>query len=419
MVGSRNSTHWAQRLGQNARVRLLFVSDEFPWPADNGYRARVANLISGLYQLASVDLFVASDARRPDDRRIPAEVGLDKVCSVDRPVLRGGAGGLWPWLSSGRPRALAWRDWTPTGTVFSRFVEDRSYDCAWFSHVDMFLALRARLPARLPAIVDVDNLEWTKISHRLEQRAVPDRSERWAERLDVGRWRRVELGLADQASVVLVCSELDRSRLGDASNVIVVPNGYERPDGTVEERRPRPLRDGPPTALFVGFQGYPPNADASRWLVEGIWPRVRQRLPDAELRIVGGQGESLHLAGPGVVVTGAVGDMSAEIAAAHVAAMPLRFGGGTRIKVLEAFANGLPVAATPMAVEGIGCRSDQDLLVGSSASELAEACARLLTEDALRARLAAAAQDLWRRTYRWERVHSLLPGALSAALGEL
>src|SRR5206468_1834987 len=126
-----------------------------------------------------------------------------------------------------------------------------------------------------------------------------------------------------------------------------VPNGVD-----VELFEPRPSETRPGTILFAGLLSYRPNWDAVHHLVEDIFPRVLERRPDAQLEIVGRGDETLrHLRWPGVTFTGFVDDVLPYLHRAAVVAVPLRSGGGTRFKVVEAFAAGKAVVSTSLGCE--------------------------------------------------------------------
>ena len=164
--------------------------------------------------------------------------------------------------------------------------------------------------------------------------------------------------------------------------------------------RPSPAPAAPAAGarlLFVGNLTYEPNIDAATVLVDEILPAVRQRRPDATLELVGPsvRGVLDRLAGgPGVQVAGFVADLSSSYPRATVVVIPLRHGGGTRIKVLEAFACGRPVVATSAAVAGLDVRDGEDVVIAETPPALAAAVVALLDDPAR----AAAIADRARRT---------------------
>jgi glycosyltransferase involved in cell wall biosynthesis len=156
--------------------------------------------------------------------------------------------------------------------------------------------------------------------------------------------------------------------------------------------------------IFVGHLRYPPNIDAVRFLAHHILPALRARIPEARLTVVGD-------GAPGVLgefrgrddidLVGRVPSPLPYYQDAHVAVVPLRAGGGTRLKILEAMALGRPVVSTPLGCEGLAVEHGKHLLIASDAEDFAAAVARLLTDRALATRLILVARALVERDYDW------------------
>ncbi|MGC8919134.1 glycosyltransferase family 4 protein [Streptomyces sp. PG2] len=143
--------------------------------------------------------------------------------------------------------------------------------------------------------------------------------------------------------------------------------------------------------LFQGSFDWPPNADAAAWLTREVLPRLHARVPGARVVLAGKPApEVAALAGPCVEVTGMVPSMAPYLRAADLVVVPLRVGSGTRIKILEAFAHGVPVVSTTIGAEGLDVVAGEHLALADGAEGLALACAELLTDRARRAALAAA-----------------------------
>lgn len=196
---------------------------------------------------------------------------------------------------------------------------------------------------------------------------------------------------------VLVCSARDRAAVAARSGhpaVHEVPNGVRRPD-------PAPA---PPEAcgifrlLFVGSLGYFPNADAAAVLCREVLPRLRARVRcDVAVDVVGSHPPPavVDLAGiPGVTVHAGVPAVAPFYARAHAAVLPIRAGGGTRLKILEAFAHGVPVVSTAVGAEGLDVAPERHLLIGEDPEALAMAGERVLTDPSLARRLRAEALEL-------------------------
>lgn len=203
---------------------------------------------------------------------------------------------------------------------------------------------------------------------------------------------------------ILVVSEVDRQRCLRArpsANVLVVPNGVD-----CAAVRPGPFRDGgPPVLLFTGDMSFDPNVDAALLLASRIFPEVRRRFPDAELRLAGRNPDSriVALRGPGITVTGEVADMLPHLHAATVFVAPHTTGAGTRTKLLEAMAAGLPIVTTRIGIEGTEAIHDREVLIADEPAATVAAVVRLLADPAERRRLAAAARRLAEERYDWPR----------------
>jgi glycosyltransferase involved in cell wall biosynthesis len=204
---------------------------------------------------------------------------------------------------------------------------------------------------------------------------------------------------------VIAVSERDRrsfvSRYGlDPARVCVVENGVDLEYFAFRERP----AEGP--VVFVASLGYPPNAEAAARLARGVMPRVRARRPGTRLALVGQGAESLpaDLVDGATQATGRVPDVRPYLAGAAVACVPLRAGSGTKYKVLEALAAGVPVVCTPVALEGLALEPGVHALVGDTDEELAAAVCAVLADPGLARRLAAAGRARVEERHAWSRV---------------
>ncbi len=223
-------------------------------------------------------------------------------------------------------------------------------------------------------------------------------------RLVADRTERLERRLVREVDQIWVCSDHDAQRMHerypDAAPTAVIPNVVE-PDAAAVAPHPR---DGDPVLLFPGSFGYPPNADAATWLVEEIFPLVRTSLPGARLALVGGDpGADLRAhadtTSGAIEVPGLVTAMAPWFARASVVVVPLRAGAGTRLKVLEAFAAGVPVVSTPKGHEGLAVTPGVELLSAATAAELAAAVIELQADPSRADALVRHARALVDRRY--------------------
>jgi glycosyltransferase involved in cell wall biosynthesis len=202
---------------------------------------------------------------------------------------------------------------------------------------------------------------------------------------------------------IFVCSEQDAGylrRLGIARNVTVVPNALPMPAVP-----PPPARE--PVLMFIGVYGYEPNRTAVRRLLTRIWPLVKPRVPTARLVIAGKGSEratEVMAPTPDMEFTGFVPDLDALYARSRVVVCPLTVGGGTRMKLIEAGSYARPMVSTRIGAEGLDLVDDVEILLREDDASFAEACIRLLQDDALCERLGTAARAKVASLYEARRV---------------
>ncbi len=201
---------------------------------------------------------------------------------------------------------------------------------------------------------------------------------------------------------ILVVSEPDRKRCLEGrprSRVLVVPNGVD-----CSTHQPGPFREnGPPLLVFTGDMAFDPNIEAAQTLATQIFPTIRREFPEAELRIVGRNPTApvRALRGSGVTVTGEVEDVTPHLQAATLYVAPLTIGAGTRTKLLEALAVGVPIVTTRVGIEGIDATDGVEVVLADDPEATIASVRRLLVNPAARRRLSGAARRLAEREYDW------------------
>ncbi len=208
-------------------------------------------------------------------------------------------------------------------------------------------------------------------------------------------------------------ADLMRSMFG-AGDVSEVPTGVD-----VEYfARPSP---NPPIAdlVFVGSMDWLPNVDGVAYFVREVLPIIRRRRPECRLAVVGRTPpESILKLGrtvPGVLVTGTVKDVRPYMWGASVSVVPLRIGGGTRLKIYEAMAAGLPVVSTTVGAEGLEVHPPEDIRIADDPREFAAHCLELLEDESRSERQAARAREMVAANCSWERIAKLFEGVLERA----
>lgn len=380
------------------RLKLLFL---LPFAPRSGARhggARVTGqLISGLALRHDVAvLYLADDSESPPDQE------LVKHCSIIKPVRRPAGP---PTLRTRANVKLGLLRGFPTwaselaSPQFARQVSEVARE--WRPDV-----VQLEFPVMgqyLPALA-VSSAPRVLVDHDASLRDLRDWQgplDRVVAALDERAWRRFERRVIAAVQAVVVFTERDRRALEGlrvTTPIHEIPFGVPLPEAALSaEGTP------PPSVLFVGNFRHAANADAAIWLGRTLFPPVRASLPDVRLTIVGASPtpEVLALADDGVSVPGRVPEVAPYMDQAAVVAAPIREGGGMRVKVLEALAAGKAVVATPLAVEGLGVASGQQLEIAASAEEFSRALERLLRDESRRRGLAESARTWAREHLGW------------------
>jgi glycosyltransferase involved in cell wall biosynthesis len=230
-----------------------------------------------------------------------------------------------------------------------------------------------------------------------------------AEVREAGLYHEAARRLLPKFARVYVCSKADAERLRPdvPGELLVVPNAIRRPADLPARTTSRPY-----TFLFVGTLGYLPNEDAVRYFCLEVLPLIRERAPRSfHVRVVGsGMPSALSVLAsiPEVRLVGEVDDVGSEYAEADAVVVPIRGGGGTRIKILEAFAYRRPVISTALGIEGIAATPERDFLLGDTPGEFAAQCARLMADAGLAEALVDHADGLLERHYTQARINRLV-----------
>lgn len=300
----------------------------------------------------------------------------------------------------------------PMLSAFAAMLADFRPDTVVVEHLGLhpFLRLAGESGARL--VLDLHNVE----SHLAAQ--IPLRRDWFGtkRRRDSRAIAEIEAAAIARVDQVWCCSADDAGRLAarGLGEAIVVPNGLPRP-----ETAPVALGAVPPPGpelLFIGHLGYKPNIAACRRLARRILPRLRRRLPEARLTLAGRHPARRvrRLAAAGVRIVADPDELAPLLASAHIAVVPLTSGGGTRFKIVEAMAWGLPVVATRLAAEGLGLADGEDLLLAESDRVFADTIESLWRDEGRRAALRSRAHAAAWQRFGPEPIERAVLGALRA-----
>lgn len=312
------------------------------------------------------------------------------------------------WIMNPKiPLSLAANDYRSLRRDFKQWMSE--YSLIWIIRTSVYHAVEPVLPTGVPVVVDVDDLESVKLEGYLASRRRGSDSDGLLKylaripsemqgKLNIQAWRKFDAKVTREVDAAIVCSPEDARSIG--GNAIVIPNSYPTP--------PKPLgqifRDESPVILLQGQLTYAPNADGAEFFVTHVLPYIRNADPNISVRLVGRSDERVQrLANvPNVKVLGFVPDIGDELRLADLIVVPIRFGGGTRIKILEAFAHGIPVVSTSIGAHGLGAVAGIHILEADDPEDFARACIRALTDLDLRASLASSGRDLFERNFRDE-----------------
>ena len=406
-------------------VKILIVTPQAPYPPRQGTTIRNFNLIRGLAAHHHIDLLTFLAPGEEIGADSPLHQLCGRIASVEQPTrttaqrILTTLGGLTPdmglRLQSASMHALI-QTWT----------QETAYDVVQIEGIELAQYGRAvagrRKDAGRPALVfDNHNCEYL-----LQQRnAFTDlrRPQRWpAAAYSLVQWqklRRYEASAMRDADAVVAVSEADRSALldlGVGTPITVVSNGI---DLDAYQPAPRPA-SASKTIVFTGKMDYRPNIDAVLWFAHTVLPLVSVHAPDARFQIVGMNPHprlDVLRGVPSIEITGAVADTRPYIHEAAAYVIPMRVGGGTRFKALEAMACGAATVSTTLGVEGIGVSDGTEALIADTPEHFAQAVLRLLddADGILHRQLGAQGRRFVEQHYGWEQIIPRLEAVLERA----
>lgn len=378
-------------------MNILWLATKPPWPPVDGGRLLSALTIDALQQHSHRVTLVAPIARtasavaaaRDSQQSHVTElvpVGLGRVS----PLVRSLAGGAPYTILRHRHRAVQ--------RTIASLLERERFDVVHAEQLQALGALGASgtgQRAELPTVLRAQNVEsdlWRQAAS-VAARLVALWMRREARRLST-----FEGAACRRLAAVTALTAADAARLEQLSgrdDIAPIPAPF--PDRLPQASRPLA---GSPAVVLLGSGGWLPNRDAVDWFLASVWPAVRSVLPGAALHLFGGatdhrkaQQRDPGLRRLGVHASPALADSRDAFGPGSILVVPLRLGSGVRIKILEAWARGIPVVATPEAAAGLDAANERDLLLGSSPGELAAGIQQVSTSPELRGRLIAGGRQ--------------------------
>ncbi len=408
----------------SARPRLLFLSHCLPYPPHSGVATRTFNILRQLHAAYDIDLVAFSRVNHQPDR-----AARDAAWQA----LRGTAAFVAEPTPIPNGHSALRRVWDHLRSV----VSGRAYTFYEYESPAFAERLSAVLRSHTPDLVHVDSLDLHRWLPDLPSVPVActhhdidsELLRRRAQRLDgaalrrylllqVARLERLERQLCPRFAVNIMMSEVDARilrTLAPGAATTVVPNGtdteYFQPNGaeTVAGR-----------VVFVGPTHSHPNRDAVEFLLQEIWPTVRAANRATSLRLIGGTApvdRARYDAVPGVTALGALPDIRPALSEACCCVVPIRIGGGTRLKILDAWAMGKAVVSTSIGCEGLEATDGENILIRDTPDAIAEAVLQVLRDAPLRARLERNGRRQAVEGYSWGLVGRRIRSAYDGLLG--
>ncbi|HEV8441375.1 MAG TPA: glycosyltransferase family 4 protein [Methylomirabilota bacterium] len=386
-------------------MRILWVKVGGLWPPDRGGRLRSFHLISELSRRHEVSVVTTHG---PDDDAPGLAAALPdcaRVVSVPYRISKQGTARFAlelcrSWLSP-LPVDL-WKTRVPRlRQEVHRLLQAGGADVC----VADFLVAAPNVPrgASVPLVLfehNVEHLIWARLC-----RTEPRWWRRMLLELEWRKMRRVEAQVCTRASLVVAVSDPDLellSRLAPRARVRAIPTGVDTAYFSAARKPEVPTR-----LVFTGSMDWYPNEDAILHFVESILPAIQREVPDVTLTVVG-RNPTRRLrdavSGPGIIVTGTVDDVRPFIAESAVYVVPLRVGGGTRLKIFEALAMGKAVVSTAVGAEGLPLISGEHFVQADQPADFARAVVKLLKDHEARERLGSAGRRLVEARYSWAEV---------------
>lgn len=378
-------------MSQPSPLKIAFISPVFLFPADAGGKIRTGNILRGLKESGRFDITLLSPAAPEQQRQWRGE--LERLCHRFIGWAPAAARPRWqrvPDLLSALPINVV-NDRTPAAVAaVEQALAAQAFDVVVFDFVHAAV-LRPR-QMRGATVCFTHNVE-AEIFER-HAKTASSAALRWLWGSQAAKMRRFEREVLAGFTRVVTVSERDAKMFeknDGLKTARAIPTGvdldffsWQAPAG------------GVPVVVFTGSMDWEANVDGIRFYIEDVWPRVRAQVPNAQLRVVGKNPPPslVQRQVPGVSFTGFVDDVRDYARDAQAFVIPLRVGGGTRIKAFEAMAMGLPVVSTSIGIEGLDVDHGTHFLRADGAEALADATLRLLADEALRLKLSRAARSL-------------------------
>jgi polysaccharide biosynthesis protein PslH len=385
-------------------MNILFISAWWPYPANNGSKLRIYNLLRQLARVYTVTLLSFFEAGEflPEHvehlRTFCRDVQAIPVSEIQLSKLQSLQGYLSPW-----PRSLVYSYSQQMAECVQAQLAAGYGDVVIASQVDTLRYLEG-VADRVPTILE--EVELTMYYDRVNFATSP--AQRMRAQLTLSKLESALRKVLKQQVAATVVSDAENAylrRIAPPETLIeVIPNGVDTALMHPVETTPRPY-----SLIYPGSITYKPNYDAVRYFVNEVLPLVRQRAPQTTFTVTGYTGDkdvSELTTDHCVQFTGYLESIDAAVSNSWATVVPLLEGGGTRLKILQSMALGTPVISTQKGTEGLNAQPGHNILIADSPAEMAVAICDLFENTQQRAELAAAGRKLVEQVYDWDIIGS-------------
>jgi glycosyltransferase involved in cell wall biosynthesis len=368
-------------------MRVLLLTQVLPYPPDSGPKVKTYYVLKYLAQQHQVTLVsFVRDSDKPEHIR-----HLESLCErvITVPMARSPLRDL-QFLGQSLLTGQSWmmlRDARPE-------MRQTLKDLAASTHFDVVHADQLNMGQyALPfngsrKVLDLHNALWV-LYKRLAETLPPTKPMKYILLRDWRLLKQYEGQMCRSFDAVTAVSQEDRDSLlaaGARADMVIIPIAIDTDEQAFIPRQPQG-----PHIVHIGTMYWPPNIDGITWFLDDIYPLIKQRVPDVKCTLIGARPPASIVdrakADPSLTVTGYVDDPLPYLRASSMMVVPLRAGGGMRVKILNALSQGIPMVSTTVGCEGIAVKNGEDILIADDPQGFADASARLLTESELNAHI--------------------------------
>lgn len=383
----------------------LCILPYVPWPLRRGTYQRVYHLAEQLGERFEMDLFCLSS----EAEDVSHEAQFEGFCQRIK---------FEPFQHTDWPAFWTDRLWNPVPVTvrhwwdekvrdsLQRFTEGKRYDVIWFCDLVLWPYVKELFPNHPTRVMDRSRVDWLFQTEELNTLKL-SAMEKLKRKENLRKITRLEREVWEELALTVVCGPDDKTFLtnrgGPSDRIFVLANGANTEFFNVWAWPPQPTEY--PSALFCGALDYTPNTDGLGWYFDNVHDLILKECPEFKLIMVGKnptRAVKKYARRPGVEFVGEVEDVRPYYQKAWLQIVPLRIGGGTRLKIAEGLAMANPVVSTTLGAQGLDLEHERDLLLADGETKFAEAVLRYLGNSDLRRKHSLAGRETIHTHYTWE-----------------